>query len=195
MPIPEELPFELPESWQWVRFGVISNIVGTGLVRSNAEQSPNKEYSYFKMNNIGNFSGECDFSEMTKIDASIIEVEKYKVEENDFLFNTRNSRELVGKTAVVPQIDRTVILNNNILKIRFFDLMDPWYINYYFISDLGRRQLNAFITNTTNVAAIYQKQLVTLLVPIPPLEEQHRIVKEIKRFDPFLIKLKESISV
>ena len=195
LPIPEELPFELPESWQWVRFGVISNIIGTGLVRSNAEQSPNKEYSYFKMNNIGNFSGECDFSEMTKIDASIIEVEKYKVEENDFLFNTRNSRELVGKTAVVPQIDRTVILNNNILKIRFFDLMDPWYINYYFISDLGRRQLNAFITNTTNVAAIYQKQLVTLLVPIPPLEEQHRIVKEIKRFDPFLIKLKESISV
>ena len=195
LPIPEELPFELPESWQWVRFGVISNIVGTGLVRSNAEQSPNKEYSYFKMNNIGNFSGECDFSEMTKIDASIIEVEKYKVEENDFLFNTRNSRELVGKTAVVPKIDGTVILNNNILKIRFFDLMDPWYINYYFISDLGRRQLNAFITNTTNVAAIYQKQLVTLLVPIPPLEEQHRIVKEIKRFDPFLIKLKESIGV
>lgn len=187
VPIVEDIiPFEIPESWEWVRFDVISNILGTGLIRPKTAQSSNRKYAYFKMNNIGNFTGECNFKEMEHVDASDEEVSKYRIKENDFLFNTRNSRELVGKTAVVPSITEDIILNNNILKIRFWGGINPYYINYFFISEHGRRQLNQFVSSTTNVAAIYQKQLVTLMVPIPPIEEQSRIVKEINKFIPFL---------
>lgn len=189
-PLPEitedEIPFDIPESWKWVRFNDISCIHGTGLVRSNYEQFQKADYEYFKMNNIENFTGSCNLDNMPMIYATEEEYKRYKLEEGDFLFNTRNSRELVGKTAVVQNIsDRKIILNNNILKISFHRNISSKYINYYFISPLGRDQLRKFITNTTNVAAIYQKQLITLMIPIPPFEEQKRIAERIEELFPY----------
>ena len=182
----DEIPFDIPENWKWVRFNDISCIHGTGLVRSNYEQFQKADYEYFKMNNIENFTGSCNLDNMPMIYATEEEYKRYKLEEGDFLFNTRNSRELVGKTAVVQNIsDRKIILNNNILKISFHRNISSKYINYYFISPLGRDQLRKFITNTTNVAAIYQKQLITLMIPIPPFEEQKRIAERIEELFPY----------
>lgn len=193
-PLPEiaedEIPFDIPDSWRWVTFGEISNILGTGLVRSSNEQYIHAQYYYFKMNNIGNFDGQCHFENMNMIHASEEEFQRYKIEQSDFLFNTRNSRELVGKTAVVPAINLPIILNNNILKIRFFGGILPEYINCFFNSPLGRMQITKFITNTTNVAAIYQRQLITLLIPLPPLAEQKRIVAKLEEILPLCDRLK-----
>ena len=193
-PLPEitedEIPFEIPESWKWVEFGTIANILGTGLIRTGSEQYKNAQYYYFKMNNIGNFDGKCIFDDMVMINATDDEYEKYKLEEGDFLFNTRNSRELVGKTAVVPRAKLKIILNNNILKIRLLGNIDPLYMNYYFISPQGRSELAEYVTSTTNVAAIYQKQLITLQVPLPPLAEQKRIVAKLEELLPLCERLK-----
>lgn len=178
----DDIPFVIPSNWSWVRFNDIANIVGTGMIRSGQEQYDEADYYYFKMNNIENFTGKCDFSNMTMVNASDDEYGKYKLEEGDFLFNTRNSAELVGKTAVVHNLPSDkILLNNNILKVLFFGNICPDYINYFFISRSGRRQLEQFITSTTNVAAIYQRQIITLAIPLPPVAEQIRIVEKINQ--------------
>ena len=177
----DDIPFVIPSNWSWVRFNDIANIVGTGMIRSGQEQYDEADYYYFKMNNIENFTGKCDFSNMTMVNASDDEYGKYKLEEGDFLFNTRNSAELVGKTAVVHNLPSDkILLNNNILKVLFFGNICPDYINYFFISRSGRRQLEQFITST-NVAAIYQRQIITLAIPLPPVAEQIRIVEKINQ--------------
>ena len=180
----EEKPFDIPENWKWVRFDVISNILGTGMIRAGNEQYNEAEYYYFKMNNIGNFDGKCHFENLVMVNASKEEFDRYKLEEDDFLFNTRNSKELVGKTAVVPPISQPIILNNNILKIHFLGGIVPKYINYYFLSTQGHTRLSSFVTSTTNVAAIYQRQLITFCVPLPPLAEQKRIVAKLEELLP-----------
>ena len=178
----DEIPFEIPSNWKWVKFNDIANIIGTGMIRSGQEQYDEADYYYFKMNNNENFTGKCDFSNMTMVNASSEECEKYKLEEGDFLFNTRNSAELVGKTAVVHDLpSENILLNNNILKVLFLGNISPDYINYFFISRSGRRQLEQFITSTTNVAAIYQRQIITLAIPLPPLAEQRRIVNRVNQ--------------
>lgn len=178
----DDIPFVIPSNWSWVRFNDIANIVGTGMIRSGQEQYDEADYYYFKMNNIENFTGKCDFSNMTMVNASDDEYGKYKLEEGDFLFNTRNSAELVGKTAVVHNLPSDkILLNNNILKVLFLGNICPDYINYFFISRSGRRQLEQFITSTTNVAAIYQRQIITLAIPLPPVAEQIRIVEKINQ--------------
>lgn len=178
----DDIPFVIPSNWSWVRFNDIANIVGTGMIRSGQEQYDEADYYYFKMNNIENFTGKCDFSNMTMVNASDDEYGKYKLEEGDFLFNTRNSAELVGKTAVVHNLPSDkILLNNNILKVLFWGNICPDYINYFFISRSGRRQLEQFITSTTNVAAIYQRQIITLAIPLPPVAEQIRIVEKINQ--------------
>ena len=63
------------------------------------------------MNNIENFTGKCDFNNMTMVNASDEEFERYKLKDGDFLFNTRNSAELVGKTAVVEHL--AYLINHN----------------------------------------------------------------------------------
>ena len=178
----DDIPFVIPSNWSWVRFNDIANIVGTGMIRSGQEQYDEADYYYFKMNNIENFTGKCDFSNMKMVNASDDEYGKYKLEEGDFLFNTRNSAELVGKTAVVHNLPSDkILLNNNILKVLFWGNICPDYINYFFISRSGRRQLEQFITSTTNVAAIYQRQIITLAIPLPPVAEQIRIVEKINQ--------------
>ncbi len=178
----DEIPFVIPDNWKWVRFNDIANIIGTGMIRSGQEQYAEADYYYFKMNNIENFTGKCDFNNMTMVNASDEEFERYKLKDGDFLFNTRNSAELVGKTAVVHNLpsDR-ILLNNNILKALFWGDISSDYVNYFFISRSGRRQLEKFITSTTNVAAIYQRQIITLAIPLPPLAEQKRIVDTITK--------------
>ena len=49
------------------------------------------------------------------------------LKKGDFLFNTRNSRELVGKTTLFPGGEGTVF-NNNIMRIRFRTIVLPEYI-------------------------------------------------------------------
>jgi type I restriction enzyme S subunit len=175
----DEIPFEIPESWVWTRFGEYALDFNTGLQRSRKEQEPDKEYPYLKMNNITNDGGLLT-SDIVKVDADKEEVIQNRLNEGDLLFNTRNSVELVGKTCVVRDLEGVYLYNNNILRVDFNGLMIPEYVNYWFISSLCKFLLNQITSATTNVAAIYQKDLLKLHTPIPPLEEQHRIVRRIE---------------
>jgi type I restriction enzyme S subunit len=68
--------------------------------------------------------------------------------------------------------------------------MIPEYVNYWFISSLCKFLLNQITSATTNVAAIYQKDLLKLHTPIPPLEEQRRIVRRIEELFAICDRLK-----
>ncbi len=105
------------------------------------------------------------------------ELEKYQLKKGDMLFNTRNSPELVGKTAVWDS-DKDAVFDNNLLRLRFSDKVhSSKFVNTYLSSGLGRRYLRSLVHGTTSVAAIYWKDLENLKVPIPPIEEQQEITK------------------
>ncbi|KHD25444.1 hypothetical protein NM09_06880 [Vibrio caribbeanicus] len=169
---------ELPKGWAEAELKELIGLAHTGLVRSAKEQSDDFEYPYLKMNNLS-ISGSFLLDNMTKVNATSQEVDKYTLEYGDFLFNTRNSVELVGKCGVYKGngIER-ILFNNNLLKIKFLIIL-PDIIAYWFNSVLGKKQLSEITSATTSVAAIYQKVLMTRRVPIPPLAEQKRIVKKL----------------
>ena len=75
-----------------------------GLIRSAKEQGNDKPFAYFKMNNI-TLSGDVDLDNMVRVDACKEEQIKYSLKFGDFLFNTRNSFELVGKSCVYNKKD------------------------------------------------------------------------------------------
>lgn len=142
-------------------------------------QGPEKAFGYFKMNNIRN-SGGVDLSDLTRIDATSEEVATCALADGDFLFNTRNSRELVGKTCVYRvQSEDTVLYNNNILRVRFIEGFSPEFLDYWFRSPMGVAELEKIKSNTTNVCAIYQGKLAGFPCIVPPLAEQRRIVARV----------------
>ena len=176
---PEEVPYEVPAGWEWVRLGDAIFNAMTGIDRGKSLQSIEYQYPYFKMNNISNV-GSCDYTQVTNINASQDERNRYSLSDGDFLFNTRNSAELVGKTCVFSRPDEeNWLYNNNILKIEFSPFVDNWFANRWFNSTIGKNELNKIKSATTNVAAIYQGKLMNFLLPFPPLAEQKRIVAKV----------------
>lgn len=152
-----------------------------GLVKAKKDQDISHPYRYFKMNNILNDNGIID-SDYAKVDASEEEIKKYSLEENDLLFNTRNSFELVGKTCLYRSSSEEITLyNNNILRIRFKNIILPEFAALAFSSSNVLEQLHDMKSGTTSVVGIYFKSLRNLQIPLPPLPEQRRLVTLLDR--------------
>lgn len=97
-----------------------------GIVRSSEEFGEDFAFPYVRMDAITR-EGEFDESKVLKTFASQQELEEYSLTKDDFLFNTRNSRELVGKTTLFPGGENT-LFNNNIMRIRFSPILLPEYV-------------------------------------------------------------------
>ncbi len=132
---------------------------------------------------------------MTRIDADEDEVSKFRLETGDFLFNTRNSRELVGKTCVFESPPNDIVLyNNNILRVRFPVGVTAEFMDIWFRSPDGRAELNKLKSNTTNVCAIYQGKFFGFPCPVPPSNEQHRIVAKVDELTVLCDQLEQSLT-
>lgn len=187
----EEEPYKLPSNWVWTRLEDISYNYQIGLIKSVLEQGNNKEYKYLKMNNITN-NGKLILDQLVYVDATLEEYKKFKLNKGDFLFNTRNSYELVGKNTIF-NLDGDYLYNNNILKLNFYENINPNIISYYLNSPKGKEKLTEIKSGTTNVSAIYAKDLKKLSIPLPPLEEQKRIVEKLDSLFEKIQKIKEII--
>ena len=129
------------------------------------------------MNNITS-DGTIDVTDVVCVDASEDEVELFTLYYGDFLFNTRNSYELVGKNAVW-NIDyrQNVLFNNNIMRVRFKTGINPFLVSFYLNSEEGKQKLDSCKKNTTNIAAIYAKNLNQIQIPITNEDEQTEIAR------------------
>jgi type I restriction enzyme S subunit len=129
--------------------------------------------------------GNLALSAIKRVNATAAEVAEFSLRDGDFLFNTRNSLELVGKTALFEG-DGTYLFNNNIMRIRFNDSIDPRYMIALFQTDFIQHQLKARKSGTTSVVAIYFKNLSNMTVLVPPLALQKEFaqrVTEIREFE------------
>ena len=183
---------EPKEGWEEKVFGdlVVSNIVG--LTRGKVEQGYDRKYPYFKMNNISPNNTLC-WDDLICVDANEEELEKYCLQEGDFLFNTRNSKEWVGKSTVYRDYDAPVMLyNNNVMRIRFVDTINPVFVAYSFLADYTKDQLEKIKSGTTNVWAIYYRDLSKILLTYPLLSEQQSIVETLDSLKSKVDRLQEN---
>ena len=151
-----------------------------GLVRSNKEQnSTSTGVPYIKMNNI-NTLGDVDINDVVYVEVNDEELGKYKLKKNDLLINTRNSFELVGKSGIVKDDNVERVFNNNILRVRFNNSIIPKFVNYQLLSNEIRQQIRKEKKATTNVCALYQRDILPLKFKIPKINIQNDIVNYVE---------------
>ena len=171
---------ELPQGWSWVSIEELTTETMIGLVRSALEQnSAGNGVGYVKMNNI-NLNGQIDAAGLVGVQATTGEITRYSLRSGDVLFNTRNSVELVGKVGIFRAGTETVVFNNNLMRMRFVAGVSPDYIVQVFCSPSVRKRLDKIKRATTSIAAIYAKDFLPFVVPLPPLPEQRRIVAKLE---------------
>lgn len=164
----DDIPFDIPESWKWVRMGEIgeSNI---GLTYKPTDKSPDGVI-VLRSSNIQN--GRMDYADIVKVQCDI--PERSMISKGDLLICARNgSRSLVGKTALVDMDGMAF----GAFMAKFCSSINP-YIYYFLQSPVFRIQLDGVKTETIN--QITQDMLKNQIMPLPPLEEQHRIVAKIE---------------
>ncbi len=185
-----------PDQWESHQFGNMFLTARTGLDRRSAAQGDDRAHPYLKMNNMTS-DGRMLLNGVTRVDASEEEAEKYSLEDGDFLFNTRNSVELVGKTCVFKSkgLEEPFLFNNNILRVRFKPDALPDYVNMWFCSPKGRDELEKLKSATTSVAAIYQSRLNELQLSLPPRHIQQEIVRRVEDLFAFADRIEAHLGV
>lgn len=148
-----------------------------GLVRGAQETGDSLPFPYVRMDAILG-DGRLSLEPIKRVNASPAEAAEFSLVNGDFLFNTRNSHELVGKTALFEG-SGTYLFNNNIMRIRFNEGIDPSYAIALFQTDFIRRQLEARKSGTTSVVAIYFKNLRDLRILVPPLALQREFAQRV----------------
>ena len=186
-------PITNDKGWEIKIFGEVVVSSQIGLIRSAKQQGQDKSFAYFKMNNI-TISGDIDLTNLTRVDASEEEQAKFFLKQGDFLFNTRNSYELVGKSCVYNVKDNnTTLYNNNLLRILFNSTITPIYISYLFKDKFIKKQLDSIKKGTTSVWAIYYKDLSKIKILAPPLSIQQQFTSKIEAIEYQKELIKQSI--
>jgi len=171
----------VPEGWTWCSLDVVSEQTLLGLDRGRDQQREDPVgVRYVKMNNVS-MDGNVHTDDLVYVDASPEEVARYELANGDLLFNTRNSLELVGKVGIVRSVPARTVFNNNLMRIRTCDGVSSVFLGYQMCAPDFRQRMEKVKKATTSVAAVYQKDLLPLVIALPPDREQARIVAEVDR--------------
>ena len=171
-------PVTNPMGWVETPFGDIATDTKLGLVRSSREFGWDLGIPYVRMNAVTS-NGHFLPDEVQSTHADEEEAEVFALRPRDFLFNTRNSKELVGKVCVFPGPEGW-LFNNNLMRVRFRAEVEPWVIAMQFRFRRVQRELEKRKSGTTSVFAVYWKSLRTLPVLVPPSDLQHRFAATVE---------------
>ena len=181
-PLPEiaedEIPFDIPESWKWVRWGDLSQSIQYGY------NAPAQEKGRIKMVRISDIQdGKVLWDTVPYCDIKENEIPTYLLEANDILFARTGGT--VGKSYLVKDVPEEAIYAGYLIRTQYSSLLCPEYMKHFMESQLYWDQLRNG-TIATAQPNCNGKTLSKMVLPLPPLAEQKRIVAKIEELLPFI---------
>ncbi|MBN2892169.1 MAG: restriction endonuclease subunit S, partial [Bacteroidales bacterium] len=189
-PLPEieehEIPFEVPETWDWTRLGSISNKLHYGF---NASAKPSvKDVRLLRITDIQN--NKVDWESVPGCEYKKSDIEIYKLHENDILIARTGGT--IGKSYLVKNISVVSLFASYLIRVVPNIQIFPEYLKLYIESPIYWQQLYdyAWGAGQPNVNGT---NLNKLLVSIPPLAEQKVIVEKVEKLLSWCDALEEKI--
>lgn len=176
----KEIPFEIPKNWKWVRWGNLSFSIQYGY---NAPAMQKGRIRMVRISDIQNNVVAWDTVPFCEIKED--EIATYLLRENDILFARTGGT--VGKSFLVKEVPFESIYAGYLIRTRYSSNLIPLYMKFFMESQLYWDQLRDGTTATAQPNCNGQK-LSKMLIPLPPLAEQKRIVS---RVDELMAKIDE----
>ena len=185
-PLPEitedELPFEIPESWKWARWGDLSESIQYGY------NAPAQESGRIKMVRISDIQdGRVLWNSVPYCEISEKDIPTYLLSANDILFARTGGT--VGKSYLVKSVPEESIYAGYLIRTRYSSHLCSEYMKYFMESQLYWDQLHNG-TIATAQPNCNGKTLSRMILPLPPLAEQKRIVARLEELLPLCERLK-----
>ena len=188
--IDEEIPFEIPQGWEWCRLNEVATSV-TDFVASGSFASLRENVKYYSTKEYALLVRTKDLSCNFSNDLVYTDKHGYDFLSNSNLFGGElilpNIGASIGKVFIVPNLNMPMTLAPNSVMIRLDDECTKSWLYNVFSSPFGYDTLWS-ISSSTAQGKFNKTDFRKVLVPIPPIEEQNRIVTKIKELSPYIEK-------
>ena len=173
----EEIPFEVPESWCWCRWGELSELIQYGY------NAPAKESGRIKMVRITDIqNGKVQWNTVPFCEISDTDIQVYQLRKNDILFARTGGT--VGKSFLVDEEPENAVFAGYLIRTQYDDeKLNPKYMKMFMESQIYWNQLKNGTIATAQPNCNGQT-LSKMILPLPPLEEQQEIVKKVEELLP-----------
>lgn len=176
-PLPEiaetEIPFEIPDNWAWLRWGNLSFQIQYGY------NAPAKEKGDIKMVRITDIQdNKVVWNTVPFCDIEDECIDEYRLRANDILFARTGGT--VGKSFLVKKVEEDAVFAGYLIRTNFSINLNAKYMKYFMESRLYWKQLQDGTTATAQPNC-NAKTLSKMIVPLPPLAEQKRIVDRLDK--------------
>ena len=188
-PLPEitedEIPFDIPESWKWVKFGNLGSYkkgpFGSALTKSMFVPKGNGTIKVYEQKNaiqkdisLGDYYITRDYFES--------KMRGFEISAGDIIVSCAGT---IGETYVIPDDFEQGIINQALMRMKIFQPMYIPYFLLYFDTALKRNAQSGSKGSAIKNIPPFDK-LKNYLVPLPPLAEQKRIVAKIEELLPYI---------
>ena len=188
-PLPEisedEVPFDIPESWKWIKLGEVASVLGGKRIPAGRTlTADNTGYKYIRVSDMKN--GSVLTENLLYVPTDIYpSISRYVIHKEDVYITVAGTIGRVGK--IPPEIDGANLTENADRLV--FSIIDQDWLIKCLESSLVQQQI---IDATTKVGQpkLAIKRIQELLIPLPPLAEQKRIVAKLEEILPLCERLK-----
>ncbi len=189
-PLPEitedEKPFDIPESWKWVMFGSIVNIVSARRVHQSDWKT--EGIPFYRAREIAKLASDGFIDNELYISQVLYdEFSKSGVPHSGDLMVTAVGT--LGKTYIVEESDKFYYKDASVICLENYAHISPQYLKYIMQTEMLMNQIRSNSSGTT-VATLTMVRMIEYLLPLPPLTEQKRIVAKLEKILPLCEKLK-----
>jgi type I restriction enzyme S subunit len=172
--IENEIPFELPEGWAWSKIGPLCEYITSGS-RGWAQFYSDTGSIFLRMGNLSRDSFELRMDNLQRVNLpDNAEGVRTRVTENDLLFSITAE---IGMLGLIPANFEEAYINQHVGLIRFHKEAQTKYFPYILISDFCRNQY--YTTQSGMKNSFRLDNIQNVLIPVPPLAEQIRIVEKL----------------
>ena len=190
-----EKPFEIPDSWKWVRLGDLVVYQGGYAYKSNSYvQDSNNQI--IRLGNIKQGQLLLEIKPVYISDEIAIETENYKIKSDDILVTmtgTRRKKDYFYVTRIAQKDikNKNLYLNQRVGCFRVICGLIPDYLLKVMQSEITRELIFKKETGTANQGNLGSEDMKKFIyIPLPPLAEQKRIVAKLEEILPLCDKLK-----
>lgn len=180
----DEIPFDIPGSWKWVRVGEIF-AHNTGKAMNSTAKKVDKPGSVKRFITTSNlYWNSFDFSSVKEMFFSDDELERCTVTKGDLLMCEGGA--YYGRTAIW-NYDYDICFQNHVHRLRPYKAVELRFFYHLFYFYKSMNMMNA---KGTAMPGLSSQTLHQMVVPLPPLSEQKRIVAKIEELLPLCERLK-----
>ena len=177
----DEIPFDIPENWKWIKLGdVVSVLGGKRIPAGRTLTKDNTGYRYIRVSDMKN--GSVLTENLLYVPTDIYpSIARYVINKEDVYITVAGTIGRVGK--IPPEIDGANLTENADRLV--FQLLDQdWLINCLESSLIQQQIIDA--TTKVGQPKLAIKRIQELLLPLPPLAEQKRIVARLEELLPYI---------